>query len=87
MSSEMVERVAQAISVAFHEEGYVEGESDPSLWVEFQKAARSAIEAMREPTEAMMRAMNTSYPLDSGEPEDVLSNAYEAAINEALKDG
>lgn len=55
--SEMIERVARAISQSFHEEGYIEGVSDPSEWEEFLKAARAAIEAMRDPTDAMQQAV------------------------------
>lgn len=50
----MVDRVAEAISRSFHEEGYIEGQSEPSLWAEFQKAAKEAIAAMREPTHLML---------------------------------
>lgn len=41
----MVERVAEAISLSFREEGYIEGVSQPEEWNEFLKAARAAIEA------------------------------------------
>ena len=36
---------AEAISLSFHEEGYIEGISDPHLWNEFIKAAREALKA------------------------------------------
>lgn len=52
----MVNKVAWAISASFHEEGYIEGQSDPSLFAEFEKAARRAIEAMRDPTDQMLEA-------------------------------
>lgn len=58
MSSEMVERVARAISHAFREEGsHWDGkwESDAEHH-EFLRAARAVISAMREPTEEMLAA-------------------------------
>ncbi len=76
----MIERVAEAISLSFHEEGYIEGMSDPDEWNEFLKAAKMAIRAMREPTDEMMRA---GYPMSS------YSNymyAYRQMIDTALKE-
>lgn len=54
--NEMIERVASAISTAFHEEGYIDGLSDPAEWAEFQKAARLVLEAMLNPTPTMINA-------------------------------
>lgn len=40
-----IKAAAEAISLSFREEGYIEGLSDPSLWHEFLKAAKAALEA------------------------------------------
>lgn len=40
-----IKAAAEAISLSFHEEGYIEGLSDPSEWDEFVKAAKAALEA------------------------------------------
>lgn len=48
--SEMVERVARAISKADENDGSI------VTWVSYRRTARAAIEAMREPTESMMEA-------------------------------
>ena len=58
--SEMVERVAGAIEAALdidygHSGGLMGDEAPTPRIVGFEKAARAAIEAMREPTEAMAR--------------------------------
>jgi hypothetical protein len=75
--SEMVDRVAEAISLSFHEEGYIDGVSDPSIWREFQSAAREAIAAMRMPTQEM---------LDRGwEVRSVPRYTWENMIDAALK--
>ncbi len=83
--SEMIERVAQAISSSFHEEGYIEGLSDPSEWEEFRKAAREAIRAMREPTAKMLAApkkiMGGGFQNSHSDDE-----TWEAMIDEALRD-
>lgn len=50
----MIEKVADAISISFRDEGYIEGVSDPNEWNEFIKAAEAAIKAMREPTDEMI---------------------------------
>lgn len=56
--------LARAISDSFHEEGYIEGLSDPSEWAEFLKAGRECLAALdaagfqivpKEPTEAMIK--------------------------------
>lgn len=54
--STMLERIAEAISVSFHEEGYIEGQSEPELWDEFMKAAREVLRAMRDPSPTMCDA-------------------------------
>lgn len=40
-----IKAAAEAISRSFHEEGYIEGQSDTSEWQEFLNAARAALEA------------------------------------------
>jgi hypothetical protein len=82
--SEMVERVARAI----FEAEYTGGEGDEYRWERSQDAyrvqARAAIEAMREPTDAMrdaMRLANTNIAGGYGGP-----GGWEAAIDAALAD-
>ena len=74
--SEMVERVARAIATA---RGYgldANGE-DTGDWQMFVDHARAAIEAMREPTEAMWREA-------SFENGYVTEGAWQAMIDAAL---
>ena len=54
IKNNMIDRIANAISVSFHEEGYIEGENDPQLWEEFRRAAKMVLEDMREPTGDML---------------------------------
>lgn len=73
--SEMIERVARALAKL----------ADNDNWNEFVPDARAAIEAMREPTDAMMAAVDCA-----GEKADWLSGrawtaAWQAMIDEALK--
>lgn len=77
----MLEKVAEAISISFREEGYIENESDPDEWKEFLRAAKAAISAMREPTEEMLEAgfQSTSY-------DGAIEVAYPKMINAALKE-
>jgi hypothetical protein len=65
--SEMVERVARAIA-------YSET-ADPEMWSAFVEVASAAIEAMREPTEAMVERA-VSIKNDYG---------WRSMIDEALK--
>lgn len=44
----ILEKVAKAISESFHEEGYMEGMSDPNEWNEFLKAGRLSILALKD---------------------------------------
>lgn len=78
--SEMIERVARAVSQSFHDEGYIEGVSDPAEWNEFLKAARAAIEAMREPTDRMVWDGGTALH-DKGED---TAGIWAAMIDAAL---
>lgn len=78
--SEMIERVAKAIMTA----------NDQSTGIRFSylchDMARAAIEAMREPTRAMVEAAHDK--LDWGYPDGVDANfyvAWEEMIDEALK--
>lgn len=71
--SEMVERVAKAIMARFN---------DP-LPFHAEELARAAIEAMREPTNAMERAGDEYGRFTNGPSACVV---WEAMIDEALKD-
>lgn len=84
----MIERVARAICV---DGGFNPDEQMPNngpRWRYYEPAARSAIQAMREPTEEMLDA---SWLL-TGESEEMRSRThnrytrhYSAMIDEALK--
>lgn len=77
--SEMVDRVARAIADVFRSENKDRNpETLRQAAILFHPAARAAIEAMREPTEAMCNAGN-AYP------ECVASWIWPAMITEALK--
>ncbi len=71
--SEMVERVARRLA-------YENGET-PDLWTKHEGAARAAIAAMREPTEAMLDKGSLEI---ADEASDALT-VFQAMIDEALK--
>lgn len=64
----MLERIAEAISVSFHEEGYIEGQSEPELWDEFMKAAREVLRTMHDLTHSIRskEGMQTNCPMCGG---------------------
>jgi len=62
--SEMVERVARAIAAA----------ADDTDWELYRSEARAAIEAMREPTEAMLAAV-IPYPENTTVPRPTMEAA------------
>jgi hypothetical protein len=75
MPSEMIERVALAIS----------GSDDAANILGIHRdRARLAIEAMREPTSGMIAAGDEIIP-DNATYEDNAANAYRYMIDEALK--
>lgn len=80
-----VEIIANAISVSFHEEGYIEGVSDPSLWEEFLKAARLCFTELesagyavvpKEPTEEMNEAGIDQLYRNSDMPDEELERVW-----------
>jgi hypothetical protein len=71
----MIERVARALSEA----------GAASDWDHAAAAARAAIEAMREPTEAMVDAASAAAQKPTGW-HMVYRNIYRAMIDTALKD-
>lgn len=87
MSSEMIERVARAIA---GELGCDPDMRDPdlpddidgnkSVWHNYIDVARAAIDAMREPTDAMVNAMDEHAGTIAPQ------YAYEAAIDAALSE-
>jgi hypothetical protein len=79
--SDMVERVARAIAAA----GTIVDWDEMSVACQeqFTKEARAAIEAMREPTEAMVDAAWASWEDVEGSKGFV--GAWQAMIDEALK--
>lgn len=77
--SAMVERVARAIC----ESELMNPDDVLGGWLHWQDAARAAIEAMREPTEAMQHVGLDAYD----EAADLPTNdVYREMINEALVD-
>lgn len=75
MSENMVESVARAIC---RQAGYGPNEEDVN-WDRYVQYARAAIEAMREPTEAMEDAAFSSTLT-------IPKRGYQAMIDAALKD-
>jgi len=81
----MIEKVARALSIADgnHQDDCSNDEDETPAWKLYVGSARAALEAMREPTEAME---------DSGEkaiydlPRHIAVMAYEAMINAALNE-
>lgn len=82
----MLEKVAEAISISFREEGYIENESDPDEWKEFLRAAKAAITSMREPTEEMIEIGYNAHAnlYGAGIPMSVVH--YKSMIDAALKE-
>ena len=82
--SEMVERVAAALCVEAGDEPYRDyigmGNTPMKGWKMHERAARAAIEAMREPTEAMLTAGDTAMIRNS----DTSADAWPAMIDAAL---
>lgn len=75
--SEMVERVARAISPNWE---YMSRNDRRNAVI----TARVAIEAMREPTEAMIKGAGWLYPMYD-DPHDRHEDVWSAMIDEALK--
>ena len=84
--SEMIERVARAIAGAMEQNGgapydlYIRNKHSKMILYD---QARAAIEAMREPTEAMVESADRATLPHVG-PDDCL-DAHKAMIDEALK--
>lgn len=81
MSESMIERVAKAIAKArggWH--------ADEGQWRSCEDEARAAIEAMRDPTEAMTLAMLQAWETPPGEDADSsdMTPNWKAAIDAAL---
>lgn len=85
--SEMVERVARALCRQYEiEDGFspeqAERHADSPMRANFRNAARAAIEAMREPTDAMNDAGETARDVD----DFGVMYTYIAMIDTALKE-
>ncbi|MBN9026241.1 hypothetical protein [Kaistia sp. MMO-174] len=81
MTNEMVRRVAMAISEA----SAGSTGADPALdWKRFERQARAAIEAMREPTEEMIfrGGLVKDAPWDGRKPARILSAMVDAALQD-----
>lgn len=88
--SEMVERVARALSIADgnHPGACSNDEEEIPAWKLYVKDARAAIEAMREPTAAMRHAASDVLwyeGLDEGQGYPPPREAWQAMLDEALK--
>lgn len=91
--NEKIEQVARALCRQYEiDDGFSPEQADRAassdMHRNFIKAARAAIEAMREPTERMMVAAELAFPLlltfaDKEESGSYI--AYRAMIDEALK--
>ena len=82
---EMVERVAKAIYAAEHGTEYQDGtpvRPSPDEWDVLLTCARAAIAAMREPTEAMLKAAHSACD-ENGHV--LIASSNRAMIDEALK--
>ena len=80
--SEMIERVARTLCMQLQIDEGFSAESaaraaTSNMWKNYRNAARMAIEAMREPTQAMLQALN-----NCGGDTDAI---WPAMIDEALK--
>ena len=76
--SEMIERVAEAIYDSTPQWGALGGKTE-EIKAEYRRMAVAAIEAMREPTREMVKAVyepNIDYPRE---------RCYEVMIDEALR--
>lgn len=71
---DMIERVAKALSQQLDKDGY------------YVDAARAAIEAMREPTEAMVEAFDTDVDAWISEKIEDPMHLYKVMIDAALKE-
>ncbi len=87
---EMIERVAKAMFLHKYPNGIqawnMKHAGKNSMW---HKYARAAIEAMREPTEAMVKSFSIKDPVVSigpGEWPKIMVLIYEGMIDAALKD-
>jgi hypothetical protein len=79
--SEMIKRVAAALTAAFEAQGRVFNDNEVD-WL-----AEAAIEAMREPTEAMLMAPGEPYGGNVPREDGLAARrtAWQAMIDEALK--
>ena len=79
--SEMIERVARAMCQS-------DGDDPERYWRDYEVNARAAIEAMREPTEAMIAAGHLNDPLgcDVADAAAVYPAVWEGMINAALSE-
>lgn len=85
--TEMLDRVAKAIGD--HLYGYVDPKDTPNSWPKALGAARAAIEAMRDPTDAMKEAAYTHVEMDDRwmiEDDKDWARSWKGAIDAALKE-
>lgn len=86
--SEMVERVARAIFHSnFPENEYENFDEDSQN--KYLESAKAAIEAMREPTEAMINRTNPAKEMAQwqiDEYKSIITDSYKSMINVALNE-
>ena len=81
--SAMVDRVARALRKSMFPNDNSFDDIQPHVQEEYRTLARAVIQAMREPTEAMISAWNLAVPDDPGRRE--VAVGHRAMIDEALK--
>lgn len=79
MPETMVEKVARAISAI--------GSGSDSNWSDYTEEARAALQALREPTEAMADAFDNMKAWDDDDRLPEAREAMEAFIDAALSEG
>lgn len=82
----MVEKVARALFARKVEEFVCDGswEENASLHDDFRADARAAIEAMREPTDAMVDAARAHHEGHPYLPYSLFNSMIDAALNEEV---
>lgn len=88
---DMIERVARAICAKEYEDpneltnSYPDGPMYP-VWKDFEWCAKAAIQALREPTEAMVEAFDTDVDAWISEKIEDPMHLYKVMIDAALKE-
>ncbi len=81
---QMIEKVARALCALEGHNPDAQGWANAKMWMGWQKQARTAIEAMREPTQEMLESVPDSCGLLP--PLDCLDAEWRCMIDAALAD-